>query len=335
MQITLKDIARMAGVAESTVSRALNDKKGVGENTRKKIIEIAEKYDYRPNKLARGLVSKKTNMIALILSDMENQSYIDIVKNIEIEAEKNNYQIILCNTNGNIEKEKSYLNLLESNQVDGAIFIGGGLVGQYLLNASFKESNKIVLINRLSDEGFFPAVLTDYGDGICRAVKHLLNNGYKKIALISGDLNILTEEEKFNGYKRAITKYNINFEKRLLVETNGKRIEGYNAFIKLIEGGIIPDSFIVTQELLTIGLVEAVKTGGYFIPEDFAVIGSGDNILTSAVDPPLTVIAEPVEKLAELAFNDLIKILNNDKENFSIRVLTPQLKIRESSKRNK
>jgi len=90
MQITLKDIARMAGVAESTVSRALNDKKGVGENTRKKIIEIAEKYDYRPNKLARGLVSKKTNMIALILSDMENQSYIDIVKNIEIEAEKNN-----------------------------------------------------------------------------------------------------------------------------------------------------------------------------------------------------------------------------------------------------
>ncbi|MGM0603456.1 MAG: LacI family DNA-binding transcriptional regulator [Bacillota bacterium] len=332
MQITIKDIARMADVAESTVSRALNNKKGVGEKTRKKIMKIAEKYNYRPNRLARGLVSNRTNMIALILSDMDNQSYIDIVKNIEIEAERNNYQVILCNTNGDLEKEKSYLNLLESNQVDGAIFIGGGLVGQYLLNASFEKSNKIVLINRLSEEGFFPTVLTDNGEGTYRAVKHLLDGGYKKIALVTGDLSILTEEEKFNGYKNALKESDINFDKRLVVETSGKRREGYNAFTNLINKEVIPDAFIITLELLTIGLVEAVKTGGYMIPDDFAVIGSGDNILTSAVDPPLTVIAEPVEEIARLAFENLMNILNDNIQKSSIKVLTPHLIIRKSSK---
>ena len=124
MQITLKDIARMADVAESTVSRALNNKPGVGEDTKLKIIKIAKKHNYRPNQLARGLAANKTNMIAVILSEMDSPGNIEIVKSLEKAAEKNGYQIILCNTNNQTEKEKSYLTLLESNQVDGAIFIG-------------------------------------------------------------------------------------------------------------------------------------------------------------------------------------------------------------------
>lgn len=331
MQITLKDIARMAGVAESTVSRALNDKPGVGEETKIKILKIAKENNYRPNQLARGLAVKQTNMIAVILSEMESPSNIEIVKSIEKSAEEQGYQIILCNTNNQEEKEKSYLGLLESNQVDGAIFIGGKLVGSQLLRASFSKENKIVLVNRLAEENFFTSVLTDHSQGVYKAVEHLYQQGFKKIALVCADNNNLIEEEKIKGYKEALNDFSLDLNDELIFSAAGGREAGYNVFLDIIEGDIIPDAFISTRELSTIGLVEAIKMGGYFIPDDFAVVGYGDNILTSVIAPPLTVIAEPVKDLGNYSFEFLLKLLNEDLESQQIKVLTPELIIRESS----
>jgi len=331
MQITLKDIARMADVAESTVSRALNDKPGVGRETKLKILKIAKENNYRPNQLARGLAAKKTNMLAVILAEMDSPGNIEIVKSIEKAAESRGYQIILCNTNNQEEKEKSYLSLLESNQVDGAIFIGGKLVGSHLLRASFSQDNTIVLVNRLAEENFFTSVLTDYSQGIYKAVEHLVKEGFEKIALVSGDNDDLIEEEKINGYQEALEKLGLEVNDELIFSTAADRQAGYNVFLEIISGDVIPDAFISTRELTTIGLVEAIKMGGYFIPDDFAVVGYGDNILTSVIDPPLTVLSEPVEKLGQYSLDFLLKLINEELESQQIKVLTPELIIRESS----
>ena len=331
MQITLKDIARMADVAESTVSRALNDKPGVGRETKLKILKIAKENNYRPNQLARGLASKKTNMIAVILAEMDSPGNIEIVKSIEKAAEKQGYQIILCNTNNREEKEKSYLSLLESNQVDGAIFIGGKLVGSHLLRASFSQDNTIVLVNRLAEENFFTSVLTDYSQGIYRAVEHLVEENFKKIALVCGNKDDLIEEEKISGYKEALNDAGLEANNDLIFSTTADRQSGYDVFLEIIDGDIIPDAFISTRELTTIGLVEAIKMGGYFIPDDFAVVGYGNNILTSVIDPPLTVLSEPVEKLGKYSLEFLLKLINDELDSQQIKVLTPELIIRESS----
>jgi len=331
MQITLKDIARIAGVAESTVSRALNDKPGVGRDTKLKILKIAKENNYRPNQLARGLAAKQTNMIAVILSEMESPGNIEIVKSIEKAAEAKGYQIILCNTNNQEEKEKSYLSLLESNQVDGAIFIGGKLVGSHLLRASFSPENNIVLVNRLAEENFFTSVLTDYSKGVDKAVKHLVEQGFQNIALICGQQMDLIEEEKIGGYKSALNKAGVEVKQELIFPTKSARQAGYNVFLDIIKKGVIPDAFISTRELTTIGLVEAIKMGGYFIPDDFAVVGYGNNIITSVIEPPLTVISEPVEKLASYSFEFLLKLINEKMNDQQIEVLTPELIIRESS----
>jgi LacI family transcriptional regulator len=331
MQITLKDIARMAGVAESTVSRALNDKPGVGKETRLKILKIAKENNYRPNQLARGLAAKKTNMIAVILAEMDSPGNIEIVKSIEKAAEQSGYQIILCNTNNQEDKEESYLSLLESNQVDGAIFIGGKLVGSHLLRASFSQDNSIVLVNRLAEENFFTSVLTDYSQGIYKAVEHLVEENFKKIALVCGNRDNLIEEEKISGYKNALRDSGIDLNEELIFSTANDRQAGYNVFLEIIEGNVIPDSFISTRELTTIGLVEAIKMGGYFIPDDFAVVGYGDNILTSVIDPPLTVLSEPVEELGKSSLEFLLKLINDNMDSQQIKVLTPELIIRESS----
>jgi len=331
LQITLKDIARMAGVAESTVSRALNNKDGVSEKTRLRILKIAKENNYRPNQLARGLAANKTNMIAVVLSEMDSPGNIEIVKNIEAAAEAEDYQIILCNTNNNQEKEKSYLSLLESNQVDGAIFVGGELVGSHLLRASFSEDNAIVLVNRLSEENFFTSVLTDYSSGIFKAVNHLLNQGYQDIALVCGSRDNLIEEEKIGGYYSAFREKGIEINEDLILETDSSRESGYNAFLEISERNIIPEAFISTRELTTIGLVEAIKMGGYFIPDDFAVVGYGDNLLTSIIEPPLTVLSEPSAELGRQSFDFLIQLINDQMDMQKIEVLTPNLVIRESS----
>jgi LacI family transcriptional regulator len=230
MQITLKDIARIANVAESTVSRALNDKPGVGKGTKLKILKIAKENNYRPNQLARGLAVNKTNMIAVILSEMDSPGNIEIVKSIEKAAEKNDYQIILCNTNNQEDKEKSYLSLLESNQVDGAIFIGGKLVGSHLLRASFIPGNNIVLVNRLAEENFFTSVLTDYSQGIYKAVEHLIEEGFKNIAIVCGEQDTLIEEEKISGYKSALRDAGLEINQELIFSTKADRQSGYNVF---------------------------------------------------------------------------------------------------------
>lgn len=322
----------MADVAESTVSRALNGRKGVSTSTKKKILKIAKKHNYRPNQLARGLAANKTNMIAVVLSNMDDPGNIEIVKNIENAAEEKNYQVILCNTNQKEKKEKSYLSLLESNQVDGAIFIGGKLVGSHLLKASFRDDNKIVLINRFSEENLIPSVLTDHSQGINKAVDHLAEEGFKDIALICGNSNNLIEEEKIKGYKQALKNNNLSVNDDLIIETEMTRQGGYNAFLKVIRGDVIPDAFISTKELLTVGLAEAIKTGGHFIPEDFALVGYGDNLLTSVIEPPLTVLSEPVIDLGKYSFNFLMKLLNDEEIKEKIKVLSSKLIIRESSR---
>lgn len=331
MQITIKDIAKMAGVAESTVSRALNDKDGVGRSTKLKILKIAKKYNYRPNQLARGLAVQKTNMIAVIMSDMDSPAKIKIVKSIERAAADKNYQVLLCNTNNQAKKEKSYLSLLESSQVDGAIFIGGKLVSSNLLRASFNPENAIVLVNRLAEENFFTSVLTDYSQGTYKAVQHLVSEGFKKIALVCGSENDLIEAEKIKGYKSALVNFRLEINEELIFSTKAGRKAGYNVFLEIINGDTIPEAFISTRELTTVGLVEAIKIGGNFIPDDFAVVGYGDSILTSIIAPPLTVLSEPVEDLGQYSFKFLLDLINKNINAQKIKVLTPELIIRDSS----
>lgn len=331
MSITLKDIAKKANVAESTVSRALNDKAGVSQSTKIKILKIAKKNNYRPNQLARGLAIKKTNMIAVITDELDNQGQIKIVKEIEKEAEKAGYQIILCNTKQNPKKEKSYLSLLESNQVEGAIFIGDQLVGSALLKASLSYENNIVLVNRLAEENFFTSVLTDYSHGIFKATKHLIEQGFKNIAILAGSENSLIEAEKLKGYKKALKNSDLKLNHDLIFKNTAGRKAGYNSFLKLCKMNLIPDAFISTQELTTIGLVEAIKTGGYFIPDDFALIGYGDTILSSIIEPPLSVLSEPIAKLGSFSFAFLLNLINNNLAEPQIKVLSPKLIVRESS----
>jgi len=335
LPLTLKDIAEMVGVAESTVSRAINGKPGVGEKTRKEILKIAREYNFKPNKLAQGLAKQETHILALLLPGLSQGNYSQIIENIESVAEAAGYQIILCNTDNDLEKEKSYLDLLEEKRVDGAIILGGEIADQHIVNTKLRGHDNIVLVNRLCEEILIPTILIDSSQGAYLATNHLLDLGYENIALITGNSNDYIESEKIKGYKNALVDHGLNFNSNLVIETDGTREAGYQAFLNLVDLQTPPDSFFVTDELLSVGLVEAIKMGGYFIPQDYPVVSYGDTIINSIVEPELTRVKEPLSQAGRMAAEVLINLINNEEAEEEIKVLKPELKKCESTKINK
>ena len=335
MPLTLKDIAEMVGVAESTVSRAINGKPGVGEETRKEILKIAREYNFKPNKLAQGLAKQETHIMALLLPGISQGNYSAIIENIETVAEKAGYQIILCNTHSDLEQEKNYLDLLEEKRVDGAIILGGELADQHIVNTKLRGNDNIVLINRLCEEILIPTILIDSSHGAYLATNHLIELGYENIALITGSRDDYIESEKIKGYMNALKENEIEINQNLIIETDGSREAGFNTFINLVNIDTPPDSFFVTGDLLSVGLVESIKMGGYFIPQDFPVVSYGDTIINSIVDPELTRVVEPLGKAGQMAAEVLINLINDDEAEEEIKVLKPKLKKCESTKINK
>lgn len=331
MPLTLKDIARIAGVAESTVSRAINNKPGVGEKTRKKIMKIVDEHNYRPNQLAQGLAKKETHMIALILSDLTAPGSNEIIKSIEAAANNKGYHVIICNTDNDLDKEKAYLEMVSTNRVDGAIIIGGELADRNVLNIALNEDDLIVLVNCLAEEMLIPTVLVDNARGGYLATSHLIEQGIDKIAIIMGSQEDFLESEKLDGYCQALKEHDITFREDWIIETDGSRKGGYNAFFAAVEANIMPEGFFTTGDLLAVGLFEAIKMGGYFIPDDFSIVGYGETLITSIINPPLTVVAEPLERLGKYAAKYLIQLIEDEPPPEMIKVLEPGLQMRESS----
>jgi len=332
LPLTLKDIAEMVGVAESTVSRAINDKEGVSEAKKKEILKIVEEYNFKPNKLAQGLAKQETHILAVLLPGLSQGNYSKIIENIEAMAEKAGYQIILCNTHNDLTKEKTYLDLLEEKRVDGAVILGGEIADHQILNTKLRGNNNIVLVNRLCEEILIPTILIDSSYGSYLATKHLLDLGYKNIALITGNNNDYIESEKIKGYNQALIEQNKKINHNLIIETDGSRSAGYQAFIDLVNIKTPPDSFFVTDDLLSVGLVEAVKMGGYFIPQDYPVVSYGGTIINSIIEPDLTRVIEPLSQAGKMAADILIKLINDKQAEEKIKVLKPTLKKSDSTK---
>lgn len=330
MPLTLKDIARMAGVAESTVSRAINNKPGVGEETKKKIMEIVREHNFQPNQLAQGLAKKETHMIALMVTDLSSVGY-EIIKSIESVANKEGYNCIICNTDNNPEKKKAYLQLVLNNRVDGAIIIGGELADKSILNLALNKAGSLVLVNCLAEEMLIPTLLVDNSKGSYLAVSHLLEQGLENIAIVMGSSDDFLESEKLAGFQQALEEFNIPFRNDLFFETDGSKEGAYWAFLKAVDSEGLPGGFFVTSDILAIGLVEAIKTGGYLVPEDFPIVGYGDSLITSTISPSLTVVAEPLANLGSYAAEYIISLIRGKRPEEIIKVLDPVLIKRESS----
>lgn len=304
--VTIYDVAREAGVSMATVSRVVNGNKNVKENTRKKVLEVIERLDYRPNAVARGLASKKTTTVGVVIPNIANAYFSTLAQGIDDIAEMYKYNIIIANSDENDDKEVNVVNTLFSKQVDGIIFMGYHLTDK--VRAEFSRSRKpIVLAGTVDLEHQLPSVNINYEAATADAVKLLAENN-DKIAFVSGPLlDEVNGKLRLKGYKAGLKANQLTFNEGLVFEAKYKYQEGYALAERVLKSGAT--AAVVAEDEIAVGLLNGIEDAGVKVPEEFEIITSNDSTVTKFARPNLTSISQPIYDIGAIAMRMLTKIM--------------------------
>lgn len=312
MGASIKDVASRAGISATTVSAYLNKSAPVNKATAKKIKEAIEELGYKPNLIARSLRQKKTNTIGLIVGNILSHFYSVIAKSVEDTARKYGFRTILCNGDDDHQKELEYIKVLESSRVEGIILTPTGKNGGYIKEI-IESGMKIVFIDRLVDGVNCNGVIVDNENGSYKAVKHLIEQGYKRIGIISGSMDITTGKERLDGYLKALREANLPENDDFVKIGDFKKESGVNLSKELLEGKNIPDAIFSTNLEITKGVLTVIRQMGLKVPEDIGLVSFDDSDLTQLFNPPITVISQPVYEIGSTAMEIMINEIKSDK----------------------
>jgi LacI family transcriptional regulator len=332
MNITIYDVAREANVSMATVSRVVNGNPNVKPATRKKVMEVIDRLGYRPNAVARGLASKKTTTVGVVIPDISNIFYAELARGIEDIATMYKYNIILSNSDQNKEKELHLLNTLLGKQVDGIVFMSGNITDEHIEEFE-KSPAPIVLAGSIEQTGKIPSVNIAHEQATYDAVTSFINNGHKDIAIVIGPLHEpINSEENLVGYKRALAEAGIEYNEDLVIEGDYTYDSGIDAFEKLLEGETKPTAIFVGSDEMAIGVVHGAQDKGYRIPDDFEIITSDNTRLALMVRPQLTTIVQPLYDLGAVAMRLLTKLMNKEAVSDHTVLLPHRIEERSSTK---
>jgi LacI family transcriptional regulator len=296
----------------ATVSRVVNNNPNVKPQTRKKVHEAIERLGYRPNAVARGLASKKTTTVGVVIPDISGAIFAEVARGIEDIANMYHYNIILCNSDNRKEKEIRVVNALLEKQVDGLLFMGSSVTDEHL--QAFRTSNvPIVLCATTEENGTMPSVDIDHEGAAFDAVSRLIAEGHRTIAMISGTLqDPTTGYARFQGYRKALEKAGLTYSEDYVRVGNYKYESGMEAtqyFLALPER---PTAIFAATDEMAIGAIHAIQDAGLKVPEDLSVI-SVDNIrMASMVRPQLTTVAQPMYDIGAVSMRLLTKLMKKE-----------------------
>lgn len=332
MNVTIYDVAREANVSMATVSRVVNGNPNVKPATRKKVVDVINRLGYRPNAVARGLASKKTTTVGVIIPDISSIFFAELARGIEDIATMYKYNIILSNSDQNMEKEFRLLNTMLGKQVDGIVFMGGNITPDHV--EEFEKSPvPIVLSGSIEESGRIPSVNIDYEQATYDSILEFIERGHKNIAFVTGPLHEpINGDKKLLGYTRALEKNGIPYREEFVVEGDYTYDSGMEAFDKLLEGAEKPTAIFVGTDEMALGVVHGAEDKGYKIPSDFEIISSDNTRLALMVRPQLTSVVQPLYDIGAVAMRLLTKLMNKENVEDHIVVLPHRIEHRQSTK---
>ncbi|TFE00624.1 LacI family DNA-binding transcriptional regulator [Jeotgalibacillus salarius] len=326
--VKMVDVARLANVSTATVSRVLRNPESVKEHTRLKVLNSIEELNYQPNVLARHFRRNKTNTILVIVPNIANTIFSQIVRGIEATASEKNFRVLLGNTNRDVEKEYDFLNLLHQRQVDGLILLSGKIDHDIL--SELKDKYPLVLASEYVDDVEIATVCIDNIKSSFEATEHLIKQGHKRIGHISGPMNSLLSFDRLSGYNQALKEYHIDESKDLIREGDFSYETGYQQMCELLILPEPPTAVFAANDEMAMGAINASKKKGLSVPKDLAVVGFDNIRFSSIFDPGVTTIAQPAVEMGNIAMELLLQKLDDpDFENKRI-TLKSELIIRES-----
>lgn len=329
---TIKDVARIAHVSVGTASMALNGKPGVNEETRERVLEIARQLNYKPNPYARFLTCKKTNIIGLIVTDITNPFFGNMINYIQQMLGENGYDIMLGISRGSIKEEKKIVQKFIDMQVDGVIAVPSHNPTPDTLHYEKLQKLKIPVCFITS---YYPnihasCIMTDLSDGAYQLTKYLLENGHRRIIYLVGDLSVPVSNLRAEGYTSAYRNAGLSHEPNWIVTTNVTLQGGYDA-TKLILECFHPHAIITANDFMAMGVLKCLKEHNLRVPQDISVAGYDDLIYSSMLETPLTTVHQPLEQICQRTVSIFLKQLNNPEILTEKVLLKPTLIIRSSS----
>ncbi|WP_279293689.1 catabolite control protein A [Enterococcus cecorum] len=299
-----------ADVSMATVSRVVNGNPNVKPATRKKVLEVIERLDYRPNAVARGLASKKTTTVGVIIPDVSNMFFASLARGIDDIATMYKYNIILANSDGDSLKEVHVLNNLLAKQVDGIIFMGHHITDE--IRGEFSRSKTpVVLAGSIDPDNQVGSVNIDYQAATKEAVQILVKNGHKDIAFVSGALiDPINGHARLGGYKQALEEAGIAYNEGLIFEAPYSFRDGLRLVERLRNSGAT--AAFISDDELAVGILDGLLDAGVKVPEEFEIITSNNSLLTDVVRPKLTTITQPLYDMGAVAMRLLTKLMNKE-----------------------
>lgn len=330
--VTISEIAQKAQVSRTIVSRVINNRPGVSEETRNKILAIMKESNYTPNALARSLAMQKTQTIGVVMDNLCDSYFFKLIAGLQDAGEALNYNIIFCSGRNKAELNQRYVEFLTQGRTDGVIAYGSYHQDQELFDRLESRSCNFVLI-----EGNIPSrkinnVVLDNFKGAYTATEHLIQMGYRNICHFTGDMNYKVSLDRFNGFIKALQDHSIPIGTSNIIYADFFEESGYTQMNKMIEENNVPDAIFFGADKTAYGAMRAMFEHGMHPPEDIAIIGFDDDTpeTTSILFPGLSTIRQPLYEMGAASVELLVKAINTPGMEPEIKVFNPELVLRET-----
>jgi LacI family transcriptional regulator len=330
MKATIYDVAKEAGVSIATVSKVINNKGKISAETRKAVLEVMERLDYRPSVIASALTGKHTYTLGLLVPDISNPFFAEIARAVEDQGQSLGYSVMICSTDNRDERVERYVSLLLQKSVDG-IMIATGIGDKAILEQLLARRIPVALIAREMPLLAAHTVVVDDYVGGCLAAAHLLGLGHRRFAVLSESMKVISSRERTRGFLQTLEEAGIAMPDENLIVCDYRLEDGKAKTLELLASGKAPTALFACNDLLAIGAMQAAKEKGIRVPGDLSIVGFDNTILAAVTDPPLTTIAQPIEHMGKRVVDLLVQELRGENPVKQRIVLRPELAIRAST----
>jgi LacI family transcriptional regulator len=327
----MRDVAERAGVSVTSVSHVINQTRLVSDDLRERVLTAMNELGYQPNALARSLRRKETYTIGVIMTNSADPFFAEVTRGVEDACFEQGYNIILCNSDSDLDKELFYTNELIKKRVDGILFLAAGGKSTQHIRTMQERKTPLVVVDRYIPDLAVDTVLIDNARGGWLATHHLIELGHRRIGCITGPSDLTLSAERVTGYRRALQEAGILVDEGLIVKGNFQYETGYQAAQQFLTETKPPTAIFACNDLMAIGVINAAVKQGWQVPDRLSVIGFDDIRMAAYTNPLLTTVAQPKYEMGSIATTMLLERIHQQEMAPRQKLLDTHLVVREST----
>jgi LacI family transcriptional regulator len=328
--VTIIDVAEEAGVSYSTVSRVVNNKTYVKPETRTRVLQAMTRLGYQANLHARSLAGGRSNVIGLLVVDLTTQYVGEIIRGIDDVLTANQYELMLYTTHRRKTKESAYVNMMARGLADGLLIVLPRDPEAYLTSLRQRDFPYVLIDQFGIDDADLTVTAANY-DGGFEATRHLIELGHRRIGIITGWMDMVAARHRLDGYRAALTAFNINYQENLVYEGDFTQSSGFHGTNHLLDLAEPPTAIFASSDLVALGVMDAARGRKLKIPADLSLVGFDDIPMSAVLIPQLTTVRQPLTDMGYCATQMLLALIQKPEEKQTSVILPTELILREST----